>query len=395
MATYKYVAMNMSSQKVRGTLESENPQDLRDDLRDQQLILLSYHQVVNQLRTRTLKATHISDFCRQMGTMLNSGISLVSALSIVVRREPDKKLKEIYRSIYIDLQQGYQLSRALEMQGEVFPTLMISMIRAAEASGSLDTTFLKLGDQYTHDDKLNQKVQTAMLYPAILLVVTLIVMVLVFTVILPRFFAVFNGYTIPLITRIMFAIARFMTRSWYWFIIIVLSIIALVGLALRIPKVAYQWDKFKVKVPKISHLTQIIYTARFSRSLASLYSSGVSMIQSIRLARSTINNAYLEKQFDGVIDDIRSGVTLSAAMDKVDGFDPKLSASVYIGEEAGRLDTMLNSIADDFDFEADIATEQLVTILQPVMIIILGFLIGTVILSVMLPLYSLYNSIGG
>lgn len=395
MATYKYQAMNMSSQKVRGTMDSDNPDELRSDLRQQQLVLLRYRQVNDNSRTKTLKATHISDFCRQMGTMLDSGISLVSALAIVVRREPDKKLKEIYRRIYINLQQGYQLSRSLEMQGNAFPPLMINMIKSAEASGSLDTTFLKLGDQYTHDDKLNKKIQTALMYPLFLLIITIIVLILVFTVILPKFFSVFNGYKIPLITRIMFAIAKFMTNSWYWFVVIVLSIVALVGLLMRVPSVHYQWDRLKVKVPKISHLTQIIYTARFARSLASLYSSGVSMIQSIRLARSTINNTYLESQFDQVIEDIRSGVTLSAAMDKVDGFDPKLSASVYIGEEAGRLDTMLNSIADDFDFEADIATEQLVTLLQPIMIIILGFMIGTVMLSVMLPLYSLYNSIGG
>lgn len=395
MATYKYYAMDIHSKRVRGSREAENEAALRASLSNDALYLISCKEVVDAYKHRQLKATDIADLCRQMGTMLNSGISLISAVSIVVRREPNKKLKKIYRQIYISLQQGYQMSRALELQGEVFPPLMINMVKAAEASGAMDTTFLKLADQYTRDNRLSKKVQAAMMYPIILLVVTLIVMVVVFTVILPRFFDVFNGYPIPAITKFMFGLSRFMIHSWYWFIIIILSIIALVNLALRIPQVKYQWDRVKVSIPKISHLTQIIYTARFARSLSSLYTSGVSLLTSLRLAHRTVNNTFIEAQFDDVINDVRSGATLSAAMDRVKGFDPKLSSSVFIGEEAGRLDTMLDSIASDFDFEAEIATEQLVAVLQPAMIIILGFMIGSVILSVMLPLYSLYNSLGG
>lgn len=395
MATFRYSAMTLASKKVSGKMEASDEVDLRRQLSEQQMYLLSCHALNKQEKVKTMKPTYIADLCRQLGTMLHSGISLITAVSIVVRREDNAKRKDIYHQLYIKLQEGYQMSKALELSGGIFPPLMVNMVKAAEASGNLDQTFLKLADQYSHENKLNKKVQSAMLYPLILLVVTIIVMIVVFTIILPKFFDVFNGYKIPLLTRIMFAIAKGFTNYWYWIVIGILVIIAACGLAVRVPKIKLKLDKFKVTVKGAGHLTRIIYTARFARSLASLYSAGVSMLQCLRLARKTVNNTYIDGQFDQVIADVRAGVNLSAAMDKVDGFDPKLASSIYIGEQAGRLDTMLNNIADDFDFEAEIATDQLITIIQPAMIILLGFLIGTVILSVMTPLYSLYSSIGG
>ena len=152
--------------------------------------------------------------------------------------------------------------------------------------------------------------------------------------------------------------------------------------------------KIKVHCPKVGYLTKIIYTARFARSMSSLYTSGVSMLNSLALARGTINNVYIASQFDEVIKQVRDGTNLSQAISIIDGFDPKLASSVYIGEESGKLDQTLLNVADDFDYEAELATEKMVTLLQPLMIIILGVIIGTIIISVMLPLYSLYGSIG-
>jgi type IV pilus assembly protein PilC len=233
-----------------------------------------------------------------------------------------------------------------------------------------------------------------MTYPMILVVVTICVVIGVFTLILPNFFDLFGDNELPFITQIMFALSKLMIHQSHWLIIGLLIIIAIIGLVMRVEKVRYQWDKFKVHVPKIGYLTKIIYTARFARSMSSLYTSGVSMINSLNLASATINNSYIEKQFSEVIRQVRDGTNLSQAISIIDGFDEKLSSSIYIGEESGKLDEMLMNIADDFDYEAELATEKMVTFLQPIMIIILGFIICAVIVSVMLPLYSLYDSIG-
>ncbi|MFQ6874493.1 MAG: type II secretion system F family protein, partial [Coprobacillus cateniformis] len=314
---------------------------------------------------------------------------------IITKRTTDPKLQAVYKDVYVKLQQGLSLSSALEAQGELFPSLMINMFRASESTGMMDRTAMKLSVQFDKDNKLQNKVKSAMLYPMILIVVTVCVVIAVFTMILPNFFDVFEGTPIPLITQIMFGISKAMTAYWEWFLIGILVLICFITMSIKVPKVKFAWDRFKIHCPKVGRLTSIIYTARFARSMSSLYTSGVSMLNSLELAKATINNKYIENQFDEVIKQVRDGTNLSQAISSVDGFDPKLSSSVYIGEESGKLDQTLLDVADDFDYEAELATEKMVTLLQPLMIIILGVIIGTIIVSVMLPLYSLYGSIGG
>ena len=326
--------------------------------------------------------------------MVSSGISLIMAMNIIAKRTPDPKLQELYKDIYVKLQQGLSLSDALAAQGEMFPSLMINMFRASESTGMLDKTSMKLATQFDKDNKLQNKIKSAMLYPMILVVVTIFVVVVVFTFILPNFFDLFGDAPIPLITQIMFGISKAMIAYWEWFIIGILIFVCVITMSMRVSKVRFAWDKFKVHCPKVGYLTKIIYTARFARSMSSLYTSGVSMLNSLVLAKETINNVYIASQFDEVIRQVRDGTNLSQAISTVDGFDPKLASSVYIGEESGKLDQTLLNIADDFDYEAELATEKMVTLLQPLMIIILGLIIGAIMVSVILPLYSSYSTIG-
>lgn len=394
MATFRYTAKDINSKKVSGKIEANTREDLVALLRSDNLYLLKCKKVEKDERHKKIKLNVLSEFCRELGAMLSSGISLIMAMNILTKRTYDARMKEVYKDIYIKLQQGLSFSEALSEQGEAFPSLMINMFRSSESTGTMDITANKLAIQFDKDHKLQNKVKSAMVYPMILIGVTIFVVILVFTVILPNFFDVFNDVELPLITEIMFAISRAMRSYGEWILIAILTIICVIGMALRVPKVRYKWDKFKVHAPKIGHLTRIIYTARFARSLSSLYTSGVSVIRSLILAKATVNNAYIESQFDSVIAQVRDGMTLSRAISSIDGFDEKLSSSIYIGEESGKLDSMLMSIADDFDYEAELATERMVTLLQPVMIIILGVVIGLIIVSVILPLYSLYGSIG-
>jgi type IV pilus assembly protein PilC len=394
MAIFKYVAADINSKKVRGKKEVSSRDELVSFLRNNDLYLLKCKEIIKENRNKKIKLKVLSEFNRELGAMLSSGISLIMAMNILTKRSTNPKEKKIYKDIYIKLQQGQSFSDALLAQGEAFPDLMINMYRASESTGMMDVTAKKLAQQFDKDNKLQNKVKSAMTYPMILVVVTICVVIGVFTLILPNFFDLFGDNELPFITQIMFALSKLMIHQSHWLIIGLLIIIAIIGLVMRVEKVRYQWDKFKVHVPKIGYLTKIIYTARFARSMSSLYTSGVSMINSLNLASATINNSYIEKQFSEVIRQVRDGTNLSQAISIIDGFDEKLSSSIYIGEESGKLDEMLMNIADDFDYEAELATEKMVTFLQPIMIIILGFIICAVIVSVMLPLYSLYDSIG-
>lgn len=394
MATFRYTAKDINSKKFHGKVEANSREELVTLLRSDNLYLLKCKEVIKEESRKKMKLKDLSEFCRELGMMLSSGISLIMAMNIMTKRSVNPKAQEIYKSLYVKLQQGLSLSDALESEGNIFPTLMISMFRASESTGMMDKTALKLSVQFDKDNKLQNKVKSAMMYPMILVIVTVFVVIAVFTLILPNFFDMFGDAPIPMITQIMFGISKAMTAYWEWFIIGILIIVCIITMAMRVTKIRFLWDKFKIHCPKVGHLTSIIYTARFARSMSSLYTSGVSMLNSLALAKGTINNAYIESQFDEVIKQVRDGTTLSQAISIIDGFDPKLASSVYIGEESGKLDQTLLNVADDFDYEAELATEKMVTLLQPLMIIILGVIIGTIIVSVMLPLYSLYGSVG-
>ena len=270
---------------------------------------------------------------------------------------------------------------------------MINMIKASESTGLLDQTLSKLAVQFEKNHKINAKVKTAMFYPMLLGVITVGVLLLVFTVILPSFLDLFEGTTMPWITKVMFGISDLILNHSYLLLIVSVGLILGIRLSLRIDSVRLAFDQIKIKIPKVGKLLKVIYTARFARSMSSLYSSGVSMITALNLAKGTINNQYIEKQFDEVIQKVKNGSLLSSSIQGVEGFDEKLINYVYVGEESGRLDEMLEMVADDFDFEAEMAIEKLVNLLQPIMVIILGIVICSVVVSVLLPVYELYGNI--
>lgn len=395
MATYKYVAKDINAKTIRDKMEARSRNELVDFLRAKNLYLIDCKELSEAEKTTyKFKLNELSEFNRQLSTMLGSGISLIRAMSILVKRDNKARVCEVYKNIYIKLQQGFALSVALQEQGTAFPPIMINMIRAGEESGQLERTTRKLAVQFEKDHRMKNKIKNAMTYPIILLVVTIGVIFLIFTMILPTFFTYFEGKEMPGITQAVLAFSTFMSSYWYIVIIVLLTFIAIWLILLREDKVRLRYDKLKIDLPKIGKLIRIIYTARFARTMSSLYSSGVSMINALSLAKDTINNAYIASQFDTVMKEVRDGTTLSIAIQKVDGFDAKLFSSIFIGEESGKLDEMLESIADDFDYEADIATQRLVSLMEPVMIIILAFIVGTVMISVMLPLYTMYSNIG-
>lgn len=395
MATFKYTAKDINSKKFHGKVEANSRQELVALLRSDNLYLLKCQEITTEGNHYKIKLTELSELCRQVGTMVSSGISLIMAMNIMTKRQTNPKLEAIYKDVYIKLQQGFTLSNAMASQGNAFPTLMISMIRASESSGMMDKTLLRLADQYEKDNKINAKVKSAMFYPIILVVVTIGVVLLVFTMILPNFLDMFEGMEMPAITKVMFAISDIIINYGEWLVIAILMMVAGVSFLLRVESIRYKFDRFKLSIPKVGSLLKIIYTARFARSMSSLYSSGVSMINSLNLAKTTINNAYIEKQFDEVVATVRDGTNLSSAIHNIDGFDSKLANAVYVGEESGKLDDMLQRTADDFDFESEMAIEKMVTLLQPVMIIILGVMICLVVVSVILPIYGLYGSVSG
>lgn len=394
MAKFRYIAKDMGGKTHKGVLEAQNENALMQQLRSQDLFLIEAKNTTSTRGYKKLKSKQLAAFCRELSTLIASGVSLVRALAIISEQEGiDPREQEIYQAVLVDVKKGIPLSEAMETKG-CFPELMIGMLRSGEGSGNIDQVTQRLAIQYEKENKLNQQVRSAMTYPAILLVMCVAIAVLIVTFILPQFQSLFDQMeSLPLATTILIGISDFLTQKWYIAILIVAVACVIVRIIMGVASVRRGIDYLKVHIFVFGKLFKIIYTARFARTLSSLYSSGMPIAAAIGIAGNTIGNKYIEEQFEQVIMKVRSGVPLSQALRDVDGLIKKLSSTILIGEESGRLDIMLDSIAATLEDEAEQATKRMVTLLEPILIIFMALIVGFILIAVMLPIYQSYSVI--
>ena len=396
MAKFRYTAKNMEGKTFRGTMEAAGEAALQQTLKEQGMFLMEAREVSSVREYRKLSSRQLSEFCKEVSTLLTSGVSIVRALEIVAEEEGIQPgVRSLYLSVLAELRKGISLSEAMESK-KCFPELMLGMIRSGEGSGNIDVVMGRLALHYERENRLKQQVKSAMTYPVVLLVMSLGVVLLIVTFILPQFEELFAEMeSLPGPTVFLMAASDFLVNQWYLALMIVLGLGVLLRIFLKIPGIRRTVDYMKVHMPVAGRLNKVIYTARFSRTLSSLYSSGMTIVASLQTAAGTVGNCYIEEQSGKVAAMIRSGVPLSAALKEVDGFLNKLSGSVLVGEESGKLDTMLDSVASMLEEEAESATRRLVTLLEPVMICLMALLVGFIIIAVMLPIYQSYGAIEG
>jgi len=396
MAKYHFTALDIKNNKEVGVVDARDDDHFRKIMRGRALVPTKYKAIDEKLGTYKLKPPEVAEFCRQLASMLSSGITAVRAMEILKERDFKPKLKVVFEKMHKDVQQGQSLSEAMINQGKSFPVLLINMFASGEASGQLENVTNKMAVHYEKEHRLNGKIQNAMRYPKILAGAVVLVVAVIFIFVMPNFFGMLLDLEVqlPLITRIIIASSDFLIAYWYILLIVLLCVIVVTQYVLSLPKVRLAFDKLKLRLPVIGKLLKIIYTARFARTLSSLYGSGVSMLRAIEITATIISNKYIESQFPQLVTDVRNGEALSASVRKIDGLDNKLPNTILIGEESGRLDAMLVSTADAYDYEAEQATGALVELVQPVMIVVMALIIMVVLLSVMLPMAELYQSFG-
>lgn len=394
MARFRYTAKSMSGKTKRGTVEALTENALVQELKEQDLYLVEAKNLTEAKGYQKLKAKQLASFCKELSTLLASGVSLVRALDIISEQEGiDPREREVYQAVLLDLRKGIGLSDAMESK-KCFPDLMIGMLRAGEGSGNLDQVTERLALQYEKDYKLTQQVRSAMTYPAILLVMCVAIVILIVTFILPQFQSLFDQMdSLPVPTTILIAISHFLVEKWYAALLLVFVAVMLVRIIMAIPAVRRQIDYRKVHMPVFGKLFKTIYTARFARTLSSLYSSGMPIATALGIAGKTIGNSYVENQFDQVVTLVRSGIPMSQALREVDGLQKKLASTILVGEESGRLDVMLDSIALSMEADAEEATKRMVTLMEPLLIVFMALIVGFIMIAVMLPIYQSYSAI--
>lgn len=392
---YRYTAKDMEGKTVRGEAEAADYDALYSRLIAQGLYLQSASEK-HSARRSMLKPKVLAEFSRQLSTLLAAGVSLVRTLDIIAQEEGlHPNLKRIYLAVLADVRKGANLSVAMENQ-EVFPSLMIGMIRAGEGTGNLDKVTGRLANHFEREYQMNSQVKSAMMYPMILAILAVAVVIIIVTFVLPQFSDLFSTMDeLPTVTLILMGASGALTRYWYLFILGAAAVVIAVRTALRIPDVRLTVDRMKLHMPVFGLLNQIICTARFARTISSLYASGMPIVSAIQTARSTIGNQYIDEQFDEVLVRLRSGENLSDALDPVDGLSQKLSSTIRVGEETGRLDAMLDNIADSMEYDAQQASKRMVTILEPMLIVIMACVVGFIMVAVMSPIIGSYGAIEG
>ena len=394
--SYRYRAQNSDGKIVSGELKANTEDELHSKLKADGMLLMEAKEI-EKSRTvhKKLKYDRIADFARNLSKLLGAGVTLVRALRIIAE---DESIKEGERKIYADVlkqvRSGMTLSDALDEQGGVFPALFVNMIRSAESGGNMDQTAGNMAEYYSKEYRLQQKIKSSTTYPKILGVLIVIVVIVLMGFVLPQFDGLFSQMdSLPITTRILMAISDFVATKWYILIFAGVILFMVFKVLMSMPPVKLFVDKMEIHMPKIGGLRKIIYTARFSRTLASMYSAGIPIVTCLQIAKTTIGNTYIESQFDDMIAEIRAGKSLSEGIASIDGFVKKLPSSVAVGEETGALDQMLISIADQMDYDSEIAIEKLVAMVEPIMIVVMAAIVGFIMIAVIQPIYGSYQSI--
>ncbi len=396
MKKFKYKAMKNDGTKTTGEYEANSRDDVMEMITSNGYYPLKVEEVIESATInirRKIKVKEISIFCRQMYTMLDAGVPLINALNLMSTQVTNKHLVEIVKELEEDVRKGEMLSNSMRKFPEAFPTLLTSMVESGEASGNLDEMFLRMSTHFEKENKINNKVKAAMIYPIILALVGVAALIVVMVFVMPTFVSLFDssGAELPAATKLLIGISSFMSNHYLMVIGILIAIIVGIIMYSKTESGIYFFAKLKISFPLIKDLNRKMIVSRFTRTLSTLLASGVSLVESLPIVSAVLNNVIAEDEVLKIRERVVKGEGLSTPIEDCELFPPMLSSMVRIGEESGALDDMLNKTADFYDEEVEQAIQTLTSMLEPIMIIIMGLVIGFMVIALMLPLYGSYD----
>jgi type IV pilus assembly protein PilC len=401
MSTYVFKAMDLAGVKARGELEADSKQAVSDQLKQRGLIVL---EIADKHASREIElpgqkrvnASELAVFARQLATMITSGMSILRSLYVLEWQTESKFLKETIVAVRKDVEAGLALSDSLARHPKVFSPLFVAMTQAGEAGGVLEDALLRVADQLEKDASLRRQIRSAMVYPALVITFAIGVMMALVAFLVPVFEGVFKqfGGELPKITKVSVFLSHAVTG--YWWLIFLLTAGTIVGF-LKWKKSTWgrpQWDHFRLRIPmKIGAIVQQVAVARWSRTLSSLTSAGVPLLLALDITGRTGGNVAVEEAMEGVIASVKRGGTIAAPLAQAPIFPVMVTHMVGVGEETGALDTMLDKVAEFYEDQVEASVKALTSILEPVMIIVIGGIVGFIVISMYLPLFTVYNSI--
>ena len=401
MATYVFKAMDLTGAKATGEVEAESKQLVSDQLKQRGLIVLDIADKSKSAEIRLpflerVKATDLTIMTRQLSTMVSSGMTILRALYVLEAQTDSKPLAATIVKIRKDVEAGLPLSDALERHPKVFSPLFVAMTRAGETGGILEDSLIRIADQLEKEDSLRRQIKSAMVYPGVVLTFALTVLIGLVTFLVPVFVGVFETFDgeLPTITKFTVALSDAMKGYWWAFILGTAGAVWLFRRWKSTHRGRGQWDAFRLRIPmQIGDIVQKVALARWSRTLSALVSAGVPLLAALDITAKTAGNRVIENAMDEVIESVKRGGTIADPLKAASVFPGMVSHMVGVGEETGALDAMLSKIADFYEDQVAAAVKSLTSILEPVMLVVVGGIVGFVVISMYMPLFKVYDSI--
>ncbi len=403
MATYAFKALDLAGASTKGEMEAGDKQAVAAQLRSKGLIVVDIEEQAPAsagdllARFRRVKADDLVIATRQLSTMVNSGMSLLRALYIIEEQTENDKLREIWIEVRKDVEAGLALSDALRKHPDVFNDLYVAMVQAGETGGILDDTLVRVAEQLEKDAALRRQIKAAMIYPALIGGFAFIVLFALVTFLVPVFETIFKdfGGELPAITKFTVWLSHMMTERWYVIFGSMFGVVWLFRTWKKTERGRMQWDTLKLKFPmKIGDIVQKVALARFSRTFSGLIAAGVPMLEAIDITGKTSGNKVIEKAMFEVRESVKKGGSLTAPMAEVpEAFPIMVTQMIGVGEETGALETMMTKVADFYEEQVAAAVKALTSILEPIMILVVGAIVGFIVIAMYLPMFKVYDSI--
>jgi type IV pilus assembly protein PilC len=396
MPSFTYTARSFSGDLKSATLEAASRDDVIAQLRRQRLSVVKIDEAVQKKARRGhIKMRDVVIFTRQFSTMINAGLPLVQALTILAEQSQNKTLSEITRKVVFDVESGNTVADAMGKHPAAFSPLYVNMVAAGEAGGILDTILMRLATFMEKNDALVRKVKGAMIYPTVIMSVAAIAVTVLLIFVIPVFENLFSsaGLALPLPTRIVMGASRFLKGYWYMVIAAVVTAWFLYKRYVSKPEGRLRVDRILLNVPVLGDVLRKSAVSRFTRTLGTLVSSGVSILDGLEITARTAGNRVVQDAIMESRSSIAGGDTIAQPLKKSGVFPPMVISMISVGEQTGGLDEMLSKIADFYDDEVDAAVGNLLSLLEPMMIVFLGVVVGGMVVSMYLPIFDMINAV--
>ncbi len=407
MPVYEYTALDGSGKSLNGIIDADSPVAARQRLRSSGIFPVNVKETSSSPRDlrsgpisvsallKRIKPGEVSVATRQLSILLGAGVPLVASLDALISQITNPLLKKTMAQVKESVNEGNSLAHAISNRPRIFTNVYVNMVRAGEASGSLDVVLDRLADLGEHEQALRGRFKAALAYPVFMFFIGTLVLFFLITFVVPNITQIFREMhqTLPIPTVVLINVSKFLKSFWWLILLATASGVVIIRHLKNTPKGRYVWDEVKLRMPILGPINNKMAVARFGRTLGSLLNSGVPLISALQIVRNIVDNVLIADVIDNTVDEIQAGKSLASPLAQSRWFPPIVVQMISVGEQSGELEAMLSKIADTYDRDVESQIMAMTSMLEPVMILIMGLIVGFIVVSILLPIFEMNQMI--